>query len=118
MASNRRGYISCFLAGVLITTGLMLGKNVLGFIFVGEPIVCRTSFPRYHNACVYSRFGFGEQGITLFIDNKSVFSVDDFIPGNLRENVTWDGDGGNVTFHIDGLGDMTYDAESMIKLDR
>ena len=117
MDSIRQGYISCLIAGVLIATGLVRAQYLLEFIFVGEPVVCRTSFPRYHNACIYSRFGFGEQSITLYIDDTSVFSINDFAPGNLNENVTWDSIGRNVTFYADGLGDITYDAEDMIRLE-
>jgi len=116
MNSIRRGYLSCFLAGVLITIGLLLAKNVLGLFLFCEPVVCRTSFPRIHTACVYSRFGFGEQAVSLSVDDKTVFSVDDFIPGNLNENITWTSGARNVIFHVDGLGDMKYDAESKIRV--
>ena len=106
------------MAGVLITTGSVHVKNAFGFVLFGEPIICRTSFPRYHNACIYSRFGFGEQAISLAIDDKSVFSVDDFTPGNLNENITWEPGGRNVTFHVDGLGDMKYDADLKSRLEK
>ena len=107
-----------FVAGVTLTNVVWAANTVLEFFFVGVPVVCRDSFPRYHTACVYSRPGFGEQAITFEIDGKSVFHTDDFPGGDLNEDVFWDPGARTVTFHVEGLGDRTFDADSKIQIPR
>jgi hypothetical protein len=104
-------YAIGFSVGVVATLGLIGVKHVLVFFFVGSPVVCQDSFPRYHTACIYSRFGIGDQAITLEIDSKSVFSSANLPGGDLNERITWDSSGRFVTFHVDGLGAKRYDAE-------
>lgn len=104
-------YAIGFIIGVVATLGFLGVKQVLVFLFVGSPVVCQDSFPRYHTACIYSRFGMGEQAITLEIDDRSVYFSADLPGGDLKERITWDSSGRFVAFHVDGLGEKTYDAE-------
>jgi len=104
-------YLVGFVAGMVVTIGLFAGKGVLEFVFVGEPVVWQDSFPRYHTACI-SRFGWGEQAITFQIDNVWVFQTEDLAGGNLKERIVWESDARRITFHVDGLGDQTYDEQS------
>jgi hypothetical protein len=107
-------YLIGFGIGVIATLSFLGGMRVLEFFFDGDPVVCQDSFPRYHTACIYSRFGIGDQAITFKIDGVSVFFSADLPGGGLKERVTWDSSGRFVTFHVDGLGDQKYDAELKI----
>ena len=100
----------------MATLTFLGGMRVLEFFFDGDPVVCQDSFPRYHTACIYSRFGIGDQAITLKIDGVSVFSSADLPGGNLKERITWDGAGRIVTFHVDGLGDKRFNAETKVPI--
>jgi len=116
MSANNHAhrYLIGFGVGVIATLSFLGGMRFLEFFFDGDPVVCQDSFPRYHTACIYSRFGIGEQAITFKIDDVSVFSSADLPGGDLKERVTWDSSGRFVTFHVDGLGDQKYDAEFKI----
>jgi hypothetical protein len=109
--SNASKYFLCFLAGVVLTLALFGIRTVLNFLLTGDEIACASSFPRYHKACVYSRFGLGDQALTLTIDGKAVYQAEDFPGGNLNEKITWDPGAQKVTFHINGLGDRIFNAE-------
>ena len=107
--------LSCFLcliAGVALTNVVWAATTVLTYFSVGVPVICRDSFPRYHTACIYSRPGFGEQAVTFEIDGGSVFHTEDFAGGDLKEDIFWDSTARSVTFHVEGLGDRTFDADS------
>jgi hypothetical protein len=104
-------YILGFAIGVAVTYLTWGAGTVTEFLLIGDPVVCQDSFPRYHTACIYSRFGFGEQAVTFQIDGESVFHTEDFPGGDLRERISWDKNARQVTFHVDGLGDRTFDAD-------
>ena len=101
----------CFFAGIAFTLAFIGLKKMSQIFFFGDEIACQSSFPRYHKACVYSRFGFGEQAITFRIDGKTVYHVEDFPGGDLGERISWSLEGRKVTFHINGLSDRIYDVE-------
>jgi hypothetical protein len=101
-----------FIAGILATSACFLLKDVAHFVFVGQPIACQASFPLGRYACIYSSPGLGEQGITFTIDDQVVFSANDFPGGELGERITWDKSARHVTFHINGLEDKSFDAET------
>jgi len=91
-------------------------KDVFSFWFVGEEVACQDSFPRYHKACVVSLFGFGDQNVSLKIDDSTVYHVNDCPGGNLNERIQWDSTGRIVTFHVDALGNKSYDADLKIEV--
>ena len=101
-----------FLAGILATNTVFLFKDMTDFVFLGQPIACQSSFPLGRYACIYSSPGLGEQGITFTIDDQVVFSANDFPGGELGGRIIWDKAARYVTFHVDGLGDKTFDAET------
>lgn len=105
-----------FVAGVTLTNVVWAAHHVAEIFFLGTPVTCRDSFPRYHTACVYSRPGFGEQAVTFEIDGESVFHTEDFAGGNLKEDIFWDADARTVTFKVAGLGNRTFDADSKTQI--
>lgn len=107
-----------FGAGVISTNIYFLLKSCAIWFFVGSPIVCQSSFPRYHDACIYSRFGIGEQAITFEIDGKSVFFSSDLAGGDLKERIVWDQTGRFATFYIDGFTPKTYNADTRELIDK
>ena len=116
---NRSVSLACFLsfvAGVALTNVVWAVNAALGFFFVGVPVVCRDSFPRYHTGCVYSRPGFGEQAVTFEIDGTTVFYAEDFAGGDLKADVFWDAKGNTITFYVNGLGQQTFDVDSKIQI--
>ena len=109
-------YILGFVLGVAVTYVTWGAGIVTEFVLVGRPVVCQDSFPRYHTACINSRPGLGEQAVTFQIDGETVFHTEDFAGGDLGEDVFWSKDARHVTFRVDGLGDRTFDAESMTEV--
>jgi hypothetical protein len=104
-------YILGFVLGVATTYVIWGAGTATKFLLMGDPVVCQDSFPRYHTACIYSRPGLGDQAITFEIDGESVYQAEDFPGGDLRERISWDKNARQVTFHVDGLTDRTFDAE-------
>jgi hypothetical protein len=103
-------YLIGFAIGVAVTYVVWGAGTVTEFFLTGAPVVCQESFPRYHTACIYSRPGMGDQAVTFQIDGESVFHTEDYAGGDLRERISWDKSARQVTFHVDGLGDRTFDA--------
>lgn len=111
-------YLVGFVVGVAVTYVVWGAGTVTKLLLVGEPVVCQQSFPRYHTACIYSRFGIGDQALIFQIDGVSVFHTEDFAGGPLGERISWNKDARQVTFHVDGIGDRTFDAEVKLELAR
>jgi len=114
--SDISAYFLWFFVGVVATNGYAVMKDVFSFWFVGEEVACQDSFPRYHKACVVSLFGFGDQNVSLKIDDSTVYQVNDCPGGNLNERIQWDSTGRIVTFHVDALGNKSYDADLKIEV--
>ena len=104
-------YFLFFIAGVVFALAFSGIKAAVNVLLTGDEISCASSFPRYHKACIYSRFGLGDQSLTLTIDGRTVYQAEDFPGGDLKEKILWDSGARKVTFHINGLGDRTFDAE-------
>jgi len=109
-------YFICFITGWIFAYAVSGTKVVLDFLFVGDQIQCQTSFPRYHSACLYSRFGIGEQSLSFQVDGKTVYSVNDFAGGNLKERISWDEQGHKVSLEVLGRKLFLYDANLEIEI--
>jgi hypothetical protein len=109
---NRLWYLALgFVAGCITLMGFSGVRSLMNFAVFGSPIVCQSSFPRGYYACIYSRSGMGDQGISFVINDKTIFQADDFPGGDLKPRIFWDGDARHVTFSLAGFDDKRFDAE-------
>lgn len=105
--------LTMLLGGSIIYFAYEPAGVVWGF-FLGDEVKSQSSFPRHHVARIYSAWGFGEQSLIFVVDGKRVYRINDFAPGNLREQIVWDPTAQIVTFSALGRKIFTYDTQTGI----